>query len=103
MTLRGRDWVVVWLGGFLLVAAAINVRQPRALAAATRLRGLREERASLEARRADLERRIRSASSRTVLVPLATTVLGLHLPPDSEVVIFAAPSSPVSRGTAGPR
>jgi cell division protein FtsB len=46
---------------------------------------------ALEARRADLERRIRIASSRQVLVPQAQRQLGLHEPGDSEFVLFALP------------
>jgi hypothetical protein len=52
---------------------------------------LREERLTLEARRADLERRIRLASSRQVLVPMVQRELGLHEPADSEFVLFVLP------------
>ena len=49
---------------------------------------------ALEARRAELERRIRVASSRQVLVPLAERTLGLHEPADSEFTLLPVPPSP---------
>ena len=49
---------------------------------------------TLEARRADLERQIRVASSRQVLVPIVERALGLHEPADSEFVLFAVPRRP---------
>jgi hypothetical protein len=48
-------------------------------------------RARLEGQRADLERRVRAARSRTVLVPRAQR-LGLRLPSDSEIVLLPAPA-----------
>jgi hypothetical protein len=91
--LRGRHWVIAWLLVFLGGALIVVGRQTTAFRTARRLRELREERSSLEARRAELERRIRVASSREVLVPLAKRALGLHEPVDSEFVLFAVPSS----------
>ena len=54
---------------------------------------------TLEARRGDLERRIRFASSRQVLVPIVERALGLHEPADSEFVLFACP--PARRSADG--
>jgi len=81
-------WLLIFLGGALAVVA----RQTAALRTARRLHDLREERSNLEARRADLERRIRLASSRQVLVPIAERSLGLHEPADSEFVLFVVPA-----------
>ena len=81
-------WLLIFLGGALAVVA----RQTAALRTARRLHDLREERGNLEARRADLERRIRLASSRQVLVPVAQRSLGLHEPADSEFVLFVVPA-----------
>ena len=76
----------------------ITTRQTAGFRTARRLRDLREERLALEARRADLERRIRVASSRQVLVPIVERALGLHEPADSEFVLFAAsPGGPEQR------
>jgi hypothetical protein len=91
--LRGRHWVLLWLFVFLGGALIVVGRQTAAFRTARHLRDLREERGTLEARRAELERRIRVASSRQVLVPLARRSLGLHEPADSEFVLFPVPST----------
>jgi hypothetical protein len=92
--LKGRHWVLLWLLIFLGGAVAVVTRQTTALRTARRLHDLRDERSSLEARRADLERRIRVASSRQVLVPKAERTFGLHEPADSEFVLFSIPPLP---------
>jgi hypothetical protein len=91
MRLKGRHWLMLWLLIFLVVLVAITTRQTEGFRAATRLRELREERMALEARRGDLVRRIRAASSRQVLVPIVEHQLGLHEPADSEFVLFVVP------------
>jgi len=83
-------WLLIFLGG----AVAVVTRQTAALQTARRLDDLRQERRSLEARRAELERRIRLASSRQVLVPMAKRTFGLHEPADSEFVLFPEPPAP---------
>ncbi len=95
MRLKGRHWLLVWLLVFLGGAVAVVTRQTAALHTARRLQDLREERSNLEARRAELERRIRVASSRQVLVPLAERRFDLHEPADSEFVLFPMPLAPV--------
>ena len=97
MRLKGRHWLMLWLLIFLCVLLAIASRQTRGFRTSRRLRELREERTALEARRGELERRIREASSRQVLVPLAERVLGLHQPSDSEFVLFTLPAEGRSR------
>lgn len=99
MQLKGRHWVLLWLFIFLGGAVAVVSRQTAALQTARRLHDLREERRSLEARKAELERRIRLASSRQVLVPLAKRSFGLHEPADSEFVLLPMPAAP---GEIGP-
>lgn len=96
MRLKGRHWVLLWLLIFLGGALIVVARQTNALRTARRLHDLREERSALEARRAELERRIRLASSRQVLVPIAKRALGLHEPADSEFVLFVVPATPAS-------
>jgi hypothetical protein len=91
MHLKGRHWLMFWLLVFLCVLLAITTRQTAGFRTARRLHDLREERLTLEARRADLERRIRLASSRQVLVPMVQRELGLHEPADSEFVLFVLP------------
>ncbi len=96
MQLRGRHWVLLWLALFLGVATVVSMRQASALKTARQLRELKDERAALEARRAELVRRIRQASGRQALGKIAEA-LGLHQPSDSEFVLFPIPS----QGPAG--
>ncbi len=91
MRLKGRHWVAVWLVAFLAATWAVYARQTAAIRAARELAELRARRANLEGHGADLERRIRTAESRAVLVPRAQTRLGLHLPSDSEIILLPAP------------
>ena len=94
MRLKGRHWLMLWLVVFVCVLLAIATRQSAGFRAARRLGELREERMTLEARRADLERQIRLGSSRQVLVPLAERALGLHQPSDSEFSLLPVSPSP---------
>ena len=71
----------------------VIARQTAALTAARELADLREARASLEGRRADLQRRVRTAQSRGVLVPKARKQ-GLRLPADTEIILIPTPSEP---------
>lgn len=91
MTLKGRHWVMLWLALFLVVAAAVQLRQTSAIRTAGRLAKLRQQRITLESREADLERRIREASSRPVLGKKAQEDLRLHFPRDSEQAPLAIP------------
>jgi hypothetical protein len=84
MQLKGRHHLLFWLLLFLVVAGGVVARQNASIAAAGRLSRLREERTSLEARRADLTGQIREGSSRRALAPVAEA-MGLHEPSDSEV------------------
>jgi len=71
----------------------VIARQTSALTAARQLNDLREERAALEGRRADLERRVRTAQSRSVLVPKVRKQ-GLRQPADTEIILIPTPSEP---------
>ncbi|HXE58405.1 MAG TPA: hypothetical protein VNK43_10425 [Gemmatimonadales bacterium] len=91
MQLKGRHWVLLVLALFLGVATLVTARQSSAYRTARRVAELKEERAALEARRAELIRRIRIASGRQVLGRTAEERLGLHQPSDSEFVLIPAP------------
>ena len=93
MPIRGRHWIAFWLVALLAALWLVIARQTAALNAARALNDLREERASLEGRRADLERRVRSAQSRAVLLPKARKQ-GLRLPADTEIILIPTPSAP---------
>lgn len=91
MALKGRHWLALWLLAFLAVAWVVIARQTAALRAARALADARVTRAGLEARHAELERRIRTAQSRAVLLPRAEQQLGLHLPADTEIILLPLP------------
>ncbi len=84
--------MAAWLLFGLVILAWVVARQTSAVVAATELGDLREERAALEARQAELLTRIRTARSRGVLIPQAGA-LGLRLPADSEIVILQVPGT----------
>ena len=91
---KGRHWVFLWLILFLVVAGIVIARDTVSYRNARRLAQLRQERLTLEAQHAELIRRVRRASSRAVLVPLAERELGLRRPTDREYVLFPLPLTP---------
>jgi len=84
---KGRHWVVFWLALFLGVATVVLARQRAAYRVADRLRVARETRGALEARRAELERRIRVGSTAEVLLPKVGRQ-GLGIAPDTANTIL---------------
>jgi hypothetical protein len=90
-TIKGRHWLAIWLVALLAALWAVIARQTASLNAARALTDLRAQRAGLEGRRDELERRIRTAGSRAVLLPRAER-LGLRLPADTEIILI--PVSP---------
>ena len=96
MAPKGRHWVGFWLLFALVVLGAVVARQTSALATARTLVDLRTQRSNLEADRAALIQRIRSASSRAELIPRATK-MGLRLPVDSEIIILRVPGAGTGR------
>ena len=86
--LKGRHWIAIVLGAFLLVTLIVIWRQTAALAAARHLQALQKARAALEVQRSALRGQVQRAGSRAVLVPLAERRLGLRLPQDSEITIL---------------
>jgi cell division protein FtsB len=91
MKLRGRHWLILWAAVFLGTAVTVAVRQRVALRTARALDETRNRRGALEARRADLEQRIRTAESREVLTAKAMRNLGLRFAADSEIVFLTVP------------
>jgi hypothetical protein len=86
--LRGRHWLALWLGAFLITALLVVWRQSAALAAARELQSLEKARGALEASRSMLLGDLHRSRSRAVVVPLAERRLGLRLPQDSEITIL---------------
>lgn len=89
--LKGRHWVAIWLGSFLLVALLVIRRQSGALQTAQELQALQKARGALEVSKSALLGEVHRARSRTVLVPLAEQRLGLRLPQDPEITILQNP------------
>jgi hypothetical protein len=94
MPARGRHWLALWLLFFLGILAWVVARQTASVVLASQLSQARTERSTLETRRAELIRRIRTAGSRAVLIPRARG-MGLRLPADSEIVILHVPDPEV--------
>ncbi len=91
MAVKGRHWVALWLLAFLVVAWVVVARQTAALRMARDLTATRAQRAALDGRRADLERRVRTATSRAVLAPRAQKGLHLRQPADTEIILLRMP------------
>jgi hypothetical protein len=92
MALKGRHWAAVWLLAFLAVAWIVIARQTSAIRSARALTALREEHANLAGHTADLDRRIRAATSRSNLMRRARGSLGLRLPADTEIILLPVPN-----------
>lgn len=90
MAPKGRYLFVVWLAFLLGVLVWVTTRQTSSVVLASELRRLRSERSAAEAEKSALLRRIREATSLTVLMPRAES-LGLRLPADSEMIILQVP------------
>ena len=90
--MKGRHWLAFWLFFFLGILAWVVARQTSSVVLAISLRETRARRSALEGMRADLLRRIRTASSRAVLIPRAQA-RGLRLPADSEIIILQVPKA----------
>lgn len=91
MRAKGRHWVLLWLVLFLGVAMVVVARGSAAYRLSRDLETLRSQRASLEARRAELMRRIHAASSRQTLGDRARRA-GLRQPGESEYILFQPPA-----------
>src|SRR5207237_10009846 len=103
MAFRGRHWIAFWLVALLAALWAVIARQTASLNAARALADLREQRASLEGHRADLERRVRPAQSRAGLLPRAQRQ-GPRLPAGTQIILIPAPPPhPPPRSWPSPR
>src|SRR5437667_2909590 len=107
MALKGRHWLGLWLLAALAALSLVIWRQTDGLRAARALAEARERHASLEGTRSELQRRIRDAESRAVLIPRAQQRLGLRQPADTEIILLPVPSGGGGGGRglrlAGPR
>lgn len=88
---RGRSLVAILLLLFVAVSTVVIWRRSFGITQAGELRQLARQRQQLQAELTRLERDIRDASTRARLIPLAERRLGMHVPPDSEVIYLARP------------
>lgn len=86
--MRGRTRIALVLIGFVLVATGVIWRRSFGVVRAREQQRLEQQRASLEAERARLEREIRDASSRERLGRVVEERLHMHLPSSDSQVIF---------------
>jgi hypothetical protein len=93
MPVRGRHRFFFWLLAACAALWLVVWRQTDSYRVARALRELRNQRALLEGRRGDLERRIRGAASRDQLIPRAGARLGLREARDSEIFRITVPAS----------
>ncbi len=91
MALRGRHWFFIWLVAACAALWLVIWRTTDGFRTARTLNEVREQRAVLEGKRANLETRIRAAESREQLIPRAER-LGLRAARDSEIFRITAPA-----------
>ncbi|HEX5829844.1 MAG TPA: hypothetical protein VFY16_02610 [Gemmatimonadaceae bacterium] len=98
VAVKGRSVLALLLLGFVLVASLVIWRRSYGIAQGRSLRELDRELRQLQARKAELERTVRDASTRAQLAPVAERRLGLRTPHDSEVVFLPRTADTAARG-----
>lgn len=93
MKLRGRHMFFFWLLAVCTALWLVIWRQTTSFRLARALDETRSQRTMLQGRTADLQRRIRAASSRDELIPRAAR-LGLREAKDSEIFRIPPPPAP---------
>lgn len=93
MKLRGRHMFFFWLLAVCTALWLVIWRQTTSFRLARALDETRSQRTMLQGRTADLQRRIRAASSRDELIPRAAR-LGLREAKDSEIFRIPPPLAP---------
>jgi cell division protein FtsL len=92
---RGRTRFALALIGFVVVATGVIWRRSFGVVRAREQQRLEQQRGTLEAERAKLQRDIRDASSREKLERVAEERLHMHLPSsDSQVIFLKRPPKP---------
>ena len=93
MKIRGRHLFFFWLLAVCTALWLVIWRPPASFRLARALDETRSQRTMLQGRTADLQRRIRAASSRDALIPRAAR-LGLREAKDSEIFRIPPPLAP---------
>lgn len=87
--LKGRAWVVIGLGVFVLVASLAVWRRSVGVATARDMRRLSDRQRALIAEKTTLDRDIRNAMARSRVVGEAERRLGLHVATDAQTRILS--------------
>lgn len=82
--LKGRAWVAIGLGVFLVVASLVVWRRSVGVATARDMRRLSDQQRALVSEKTTLDRDIRSAMSRSRVISEAERRLGLHVATDAQ-------------------
>jgi cell division protein FtsL len=87
---RRPSWIaaVGWLVVLFVSLLMVTWRQTQGLAMERELRGLEGERAVLETEKVGLSRQIEELRSRSRVLRVARTRLGMHLPDETEIVFL---------------
>lgn len=91
MEIRGRHLFFFWLLAACAALWLVIWRQTDSFRLARALTETRSQRAILQGRAGDLQRRIRAAASRDQLIPRARASLGLREARDSEIFRLTVP------------
>jgi hypothetical protein len=91
MAVRGRHRFFFWLAAVCVALWLVVWRQTDSFRLARALGDIRTQRTALEGRLSDYERRIRSATSRDLLMLRVAQRLGLRRARDSEIIRITVP------------
>ncbi len=87
--LKGRAWVAIGLGVFLMVASLVVWRRGVGAATARDMRRLSDRQRALIAEKTTLDRDIRSAMARSRVIAEAERRLGLHVATDAQTRLLS--------------
>lgn len=82
--LKGRAWIAIGLGVFVVVASLVVWRRSVGVATARDMRRLSDRQRALVSEKTTLDRDIRSAMSRSRVIGEAERRLGLHVATDAQ-------------------
>jgi len=82
--LKGRAWIAIGLGAFVVVASLVVWRRSVGVATARDMRRLSDRQRALISEKTTLDRDIRSAMSRSRVIAEAERRLGLHVATDAQ-------------------
>jgi hypothetical protein len=90
---KGRTLVALSLVAFMGVAGLVVYRRSVGISTATAMSAAQREKAALETERITLQRKIRDAQTRSRVIADAERRLGLHVAPETQTRMIAAPQT----------